>query len=66
MEELQHCPFCCGEASLGYGHKGDSMVKLPYVECINCGASTDMSNHSFEIQEAIDRWNRRDHEACLP
>ena len=58
-EELKPCPFCGGVAEVSFGYKGDNLIRLPFVECIDCAASTDMSDHTYEVPQAISRWNRR-------
>ena len=54
IDELKDCPFCGGEASISLGlMNGD---QFPYVECLQCAASTDLE---FTEKDAIEKWNRR-------
>jgi transcription elongation factor Elf1 len=48
--QLLRCPFCNGEASLFKRSMAD------YVECLECGASTD---ERFGFREAMELWNTR-------
>ena len=48
--ELKPCPFCGGEAKLGWYRD------FYYIRCKNCGIRTLVE---FTMRRAIEAWNRR-------
>lgn len=59
MEELEHCPFCCGDGNLVEFYDGRNTRFC--MECTGCQIQTPRVDNK---QEAVDHWNRRDHQAC--
>ena len=55
--KLKSCPFCGGKAKQESDMCWDASRYLYYVECADCGASTDVWYQSEE--EAVEAWNRR-------
>lgn len=58
--QLKPCPFCGSKAKYKYIIDGDN-EGAEYVECTNCGASTNLT---FPIKDdvkeiVIEKWNRR-------
>ena len=49
MAELKPCPFCGGEATIGW------FFDCYYAYCINCHAEIRLEGRA----EAIEAWNRR-------
>lgn len=67
MDDLQHCPFCCGKPFLIEGFRGgkESKDRIAFYECQGCGAQGEKFAGIDCKEKAIDAWNKRDHEACL-
>lgn len=58
MEELKPCPFCGGRAEITnedcYGYTSDETL----VCCVACNLQLGLGNQ-YDLEEAIEAWNRR-------
>ena len=63
MSDLKMCPFCGGEAKLGFGGEGSATAKgMSFVRCEKCGAmgAKFMMDRTYSSDEkAIEAWNKR-------
>ena len=61
LPELKPCPFCGGEAYSNY--KGEltngAVIRYYYVNCGDCGASTEYNEDKPTQEEAFELWNTR-------
>jgi transcription elongation factor Elf1 len=54
---LLSCPFCGGDASVGFCGQG---LGFYFINCSECNASTDqLSGYNFTLIEARLLWNKR-------
>lgn len=57
--ELKSCPFCGAAAKLRYTRSGEDSMAT-WVECPDCGASTDATDDAYsDPKTAAALWNRR-------
>lgn len=63
---FEKCPYCGGEANLKIYEPPFTKSRYYYVQCDRCGAMTspvlisqDIEAALKQLQEAIDKWNRR-------
>lgn len=55
--KLKRCPFCGGEAHIGYDHSYNP--NRFFVNCVECSSASSVLIPLEDEKEAIKSWNKR-------